>query len=89
VNGIFAQDVIADNMLLFQRDNGGCTKHYLNKKINYTTIFSEAEKATIKDEENRNDATIDNDATTKEIRYLLNIYKKLGTQKYLKQQKKA
>jgi PelA/Pel-15E family pectate lyase len=64
-------------------------KHYLNKKINYTTIFSEAEKATIKDEENRNDATIDNDATTKEIRYLLNIYKKLGTQKYFKAAEKG
>lgn len=87
--GIFAQDVIADNMLLFQRDNGGWPKHYLNKKINYTTIFSEAEKATIKDEENRNDATIDNDATTKEIRYLLNIYKKVGTQKYLQAAEKG
>ena len=87
--GIFAQDIVADNMLLFQRDNGGWPKHYLNKKINYTTIFSEAEKATIKDEENRNDATIDNEATTKEIRYLLNIYKKLGTQKYLQAAEKG
>ncbi len=78
-----AQDVVADNMLLFQRSEGGWPKHYEEKSIDYKRVYNDAEKATIKDEHNRNDATIDNDATTKEIRYLLKQYKLLNNKAYL------
>ena len=80
---INAQDLVADNMLLFQRDYGGWPKHYHEEKINYSKIYAEVEKATITDESNRNDGTIDNDATTKEIRYLLKAYQTTNNKKYL------
>jgi PelA/Pel-15E family pectate lyase len=79
----FAQDAMADNMLLFQRKYGGWPKHYLNKKIDYKKTYSSVEIATIKDDENRNDATIDNGATTQEIRYLVTAFKKTNNQSYL------
>ena len=80
---VYAQDMVADNMLLFQRDYGGWPKHYHEDKINYSREYSALEKATITDESNRNDATIDNDATNKEIRYLLKAYASTGNKKYL------
>lgn len=79
-----AQDTIADNMLLFQRKYGGWPKHYLNQKVDYKKVYTPAEIAAIKDDENRNDATIDNEATTKEIRYLVKAFKKYSTSEYLK-----
>ena len=80
---VFAQNIVAENMLLFQRSIGGWPKHYQEKKIDYNKVYSVAEKATIKDEFNRNDATIDNDATTKEIRYLLKAYKETNNKDFL------
>jgi pectinesterase len=79
----FSQDLVADNMLLFQRNYGGWPKHYKEDKIDYKKEYAAVEKATIQDEANRNDATIDNDATTKEIRYLLKVYKQTNNKKYL------
>ena len=80
---VFAQDSIANNMLLYQRNIGGWPKHIGNEKIDYTKHLSSAEKAAIIDDAGMNDATIDNKATTKEIRYLLEAYKKNSNQKYL------
>ena len=79
----FSQDLVADNMLLFQRNYGGWPKHYKEDQIDYKREYAAVEKATIQDEANRNDATIDNDATTKEIRYLLKVYKQTNNKKYL------
>jgi PelA/Pel-15E family pectate lyase len=84
-----AQDLQADNMLLFQRSEGGWPKHYEEKAIDYNRIYNEAEKAAIKDDYHRNDATIDNKATTKEIRYLLKAYKKENNKAYLKAAEKG
>jgi pectinesterase len=78
-----AQDLVADNMLLFQRNYGGWPKHYKEEKIDYKKEYSAVEKATIQDESNRNDATIDNDATTKEVRYLIKVYHQSKNKKYL------
>jgi pectinesterase len=78
-----AQDAVANNMLLFQRNYGGWPKHYQEQKIDYKKVYTDVEKATIQDESNRNDATIDNDATSKEIRYLIKIYHKTKEKKYL------
>ncbi|MFL5738980.1 MAG: pectate lyase [Flavisolibacter sp.] len=70
-----AQDLQADNMLLYQRSVGGWPKHIGEQKIDYSRSLSPAEKAGLLDDKNRNDATIDNDATTKEIRYLVNAFR--------------
>ena len=78
-----AQDLMADNMLLYQRSVGGWPKHIGNIKIDYSKQLSPAEKAGLIDDASMNDATIDNDATSKEIRYLVEAYKKTGTPKYL------
>lgn len=81
---IFAQDPVADNMLLYQRSIGGWPKHINEVKIDYTKTLSEGEKAGLMDDKFRNDATIDNNATTKEIRYLLKAYKQSSHKEYLK-----
>lgn len=78
-----AQDLVADNMLMFQREYGGWPKHYHEDKIDYSKVYAEVEKATIIDEAGLNDATIDNDATSKEIKYLLKVYKTSHNKKYL------
>jgi PelA/Pel-15E family pectate lyase len=79
-----AQDNTADNMLLFQRTIGGWAKSYNGKQpVDYKKTYSDTEKAAISDEQGRNDATIDNGATNKEIRYLLKAYKGSGNKTYL------
>ena len=78
-----AQDFVADNMLMFQRNYGGWPKHFEEKAINYNRDYSVVEKASIGDDIGRNDATIDNDATSREIWYLAKAYKKFNNKKYL------
>lgn len=77
------QDLEADNMLMFQRSTGGWSKHLNGKAVNYKKAYSEAEKAEIisivKDAK---DATIDNGATTTEIRHLLLSFQKTGNKAY-------
>ncbi len=77
------EDYVADNMLLYQRNAGGWPKHIGEVKIDYTKKLLPAEKAGIADDFARNDATIDNNATTKEIRYLASAYKKWKNKNYL------
>src|SRR5438045_5387632 len=76
-------DYVADNMLVYQRSIGGWPKHIGEVKIDYTKKLSPAEKAGILDDAGRNDATIDNNETTKEIRYLVAAYKKWNNKSYL------
>jgi PelA/Pel-15E family pectate lyase len=78
-----AQDLQADNMLLFQRDSGGWSKHFKNVAVRYNVKFSDIERSELSTEVKRNDANIDNDATIKEIRYLVKAYKKYNNPKYL------
>lgn len=80
---VMAQDLQADNMLLFQREVGGWSKHYNEKAVDYKRSYTASEKADIKDNAGRNDATIDNHATTKEIGYLLQTYQKTPNKDYL------
>jgi PelA/Pel-15E family pectate lyase len=79
----FGQDAIADNMLIYQRSIGGWPKHVNDIKVDYTRALNDAEKAAITDDKFRNDATIDNSATTREIRYLANAYRQHKNQAYL------
>lgn len=76
-------DAVADNMLLYQRTAGGWPKHIGNEKIDYTKILAPAERAALIDDASMNDATIDNDATSKEIRYLVGAYKRTMNKDYL------
>ena len=80
---VFGQDAVADNMLLYQRSTGGWPKAISEVKVDYTKALSEGAKAGLIDGKNRNDATIDNNATTKEIRYLLKAYKASNNRAYL------
>jgi PelA/Pel-15E family pectate lyase len=79
----YAQDPVADNMLVYQRSIGGWPKHINDIKVDYNKTLSESEKAAINDDKFRNDATIDNMATTKEIRYLLKAYQTSNNSAYL------
>jgi len=77
------RDGIADNMLVYQRTVGGWPKHIGNEKIDYTKKLTPAERAAFMDDASMNDATIDNEATTKEIRYLTGAFKRTGNRDYL------
>jgi PelA/Pel-15E family pectate lyase len=82
-DNIADHDAVADHMLLYQRSVGGWPKHIGEEKIDYTKPISEAAKAGLLDDKFRNDATIDNNATSKEIRYLIKAYKTSGNKNYL------
>jgi PelA/Pel-15E family pectate lyase len=77
-------DEVADNMLIYQRTAGGWPKHIGNEKIDYTKKLGPAEKAAFIDDASMNDATIDNDATSKEIRYLAGAYAHTKNREYLR-----
>ncbi len=81
-----ASDPIADKMLLYQRKNGGWPKHFQgNKNVDYKRELTEAELKELKDGYDASiDATIDNEATTKEIKYLVKAYKIYKVDAYLK-----
>jgi len=87
--GVYAQgdvvrrDEVAENMLVYQRSVGGWPKHIGNTPIDYRKQLTAAEKAAFIDDAGMNDATIDNNATTKEIRYLAGVYKTTGNKAYL------
>lgn len=77
-------DPVADNMLLYQRSNGGWPKHFKDKVVDYKKTLSSAELEELKaGYEKGIDATIDNNATTKEIKYLVSAYKTHKIKSYL------
>jgi len=80
---VCAQDRRADNMLLFQRENGGWYKQLHGKAFSYDVVFSAEDSVAIAAEVKEGATTIDNDATNKEIRYLVNIYKTVPNPGYL------
>ena len=69
-------DTTAEKMVLYQRSVGGWAKAIDNVKIDYKKVLTEGDKAALIDDANRNDATIDNNATSREIKYLLTAFKK-------------
>jgi len=66
-----ARDSVAERMLLFQRSVGGWPKAVNGAKVSYEHPLTTSEKIAARKEPDRSDATIDNNATTREIRYLL------------------
>jgi PelA/Pel-15E family pectate lyase len=90
INDVTAQsnDPVADRMLVYQRSNGGWPKFLYNKehkevKVDYTKELTFAEAATIHADSLASDATYDNNATSREVRYLVEAYKRTQNKKYL------
>lgn len=77
-----AQDSTAEKMLVFQRAVGGWPKAVGTEKVDYKhPLSADARTRTLADK-NRNDATIDNNATTREISYLAATYQKTNNPAY-------
>jgi PelA/Pel-15E family pectate lyase len=70
-----AQDTTAEKMLAFQRSNGGWPKAVNEVKVDYRRRLSPADLANARREAGQEDATIDNNATTREITYLVSAFK--------------
>jgi PelA/Pel-15E family pectate lyase len=81
-----SSDPVADMMLLYQRKNGGWPKHFQgDRKVDYKRLLTDDELKELQSGYDAGiDATIDNDATTKEIKYLVKAYKKYKIEAYLK-----
>lgn len=82
-NSILATDPVAENMLAYQRAVGGWPKAVGKEVVNYDKELSEADRIAVRKDSMRNDATIDNKATTKEIRYLIGAFKAVKNPHYL------
>lgn len=76
-------ELVAENMLLLQTQSGGWSKHYREKKVDYTNVFDAAERDALRSPDRRDDATIDNKATTSEIAHLLQAHARTGNAAYL------
>jgi PelA/Pel-15E family pectate lyase len=76
------QDSTAEKMLVFQRAVGGWPKAVKEVKVDYKHPLSATERASTLADRNRNDATIDNNATTREITYLAGAYQKTNNPAY-------
>ena len=76
-------DPVADNMLLLQTASGGWSKHYGDKKVDYARVFDDAERDALRSPARRDDATLDNKATTSEIAYLAHAHARTGNPAYL------
>lgn len=78
-------DPVADNMLLYQRKNGGWPKHFQgDKKVDYKHALTTDELKELQSGYEKGiDATIDNEASTKEIKYLVKAYKTYRKEAYL------
>ncbi|WP_211617680.1 pectate lyase [Hymenobacter psychrotolerans] len=75
-------DSVAEKMLVYQRSVGGWPKAVGSAKVDYSKPLSAAVRASTLADAGRNDATIDNDATTREIRYLAKAFKATGKAEY-------
>ena len=82
-------DTVAERMLVYQRSVGGWPKSYYTSehkevRINYNEPLTEGSPAEILADSLRTDATYDNNATSREINYLMEAYGKTGNPAYLK-----
>jgi len=68
---------IADNLLLYQRDSGGWQKN-----IEMASVLSEQDKAKLRKARNKNDSTLDNSATRRQMRYLAMVYQATGIERF-------
>ena len=75
-------DSTAEKMLVFQRAVGGWPKAVGSEKVDYKHSLRAADRTRTLADKNRNDATIDNNATTREIIYLAGAYQKTNNPAY-------
>lgn len=90
-SGISAQvkDTLAEKMMVYQLPNGGWGKHTSDKKnVDYTKKIDSKLLKIIKATDN-DFATIDNNATSKEINGLINAYQTTKNPAYLKSAEKG
>jgi len=71
---------VADNMLLYQRDNGGWPQRY--PSIDYRRVFGDREKARIRGEKRLTDTMLDNGATHPQLRYLARVATATGEERF-------
>ncbi len=86
VNRVLIQsstDPVAENMLAYQRAVGGWPKAVNEIKVDYNKVLTDTEKRNIRNDSMHIDATIDNNATMREIRYLVKAYKQTQNKQYL------
>jgi len=83
ISGIYPRNATADNMLLWQRSNGGWPKEPYNDFSGYYREQTEAEKNLALNTKGNTDTTIDNNHTVGELRYLLSAYKSTNNPEYL------
>jgi len=76
-------EAVAENMLLLQTASGGWSKHHQGKAVDYDHAFTPAERAALRAPDRKDDATIDNKATTREIVHLLEAHQRTGNPAYL------
>ena len=82
-HGQIVTDSTAEKMLLYQRNNGGFSQPH-GDPIKYDLPISDKLKATLLAEKPLLDATIDDQATTREIKGLAKAYQKTQNPVYLK-----
>lgn len=76
-------DTIAEKMLVYQRKIGGWPKALNEVKVDYQYPLSATQAKIIQADSLRNDGTFDNEATSREIKYLVKAYAKTNNEKYL------
>ncbi|WP_308991078.1 pectate lyase [Mariniflexile litorale] len=80
---VYATILKAENMLLWQRTNGGWPKEPHNDFSGYERVQTSSEIATANSGKNKTDTTIDNGHTITEVRFLLSSYKATQNPEYL------
>lgn len=75
-------DPVAERMLHAQTATGGWPKHLAGKAIDYAEPFDAAANAVLAQADRTDDATIDNDATTREIAHLVGAWRAHGDDRY-------
>jgi len=75
-------DSIAERMLLLQRPNGGWSKSFRGKAVDYEKPLSSADSASADAERKLFDTTIDNGSTTREIKHLVRAFQQTGNERY-------
>ncbi|HEV7381038.1 MAG TPA: pectate lyase [Dyadobacter sp.] len=76
-------DSTAEKMLIAQRTSGGWPKQIDTKPFNYSYAWSSEFTDRVKISHDHKDATIDNNATAREIHHLAKAYEQTGNIKYL------
>lgn len=86
---VYAEILKAENMLLWQRSNGGWPKEPYNDFSGYEREQTAGEIEKANKERDKTDTTIDNNHTIGELQYLLSAYKSTNNPNYFEAVKRA